>query len=224
MRLALLLSSVVVLSLTACHRQEKKGSSFADTFADPAPPGQEEKWEAPEPEEAAPAPEPPPPPTPTSPPPTTALGFTFGATKADTMRACTKKGTWSRSGESYSCSRAPDGSLSGKPLLAFCGDALCAIGIAVTPKENDWNTWNTQYTALKQSLVEKHGAPTTATDDVAAECQNEEFVTCLKDGKANAEAIWLWKEGHRVSIRMSQKQSSDGPPAIRFVSMVEASE
>jgi hypothetical protein len=224
MRPVVLLLSLSLLALSACHRQQHKDESFAETFAEPAPPGQEEKWVEPEPTEAPPAPKPPPPPVPTSPPPTANLGFTFGATKADTMRACTRQGAWGHKGESYTCSRVPDGSVAGKPLLAFCNDALCAVGVAEIPKESDWNTWSARYAELKQALVDKHGPATSESDTVPEDCQNEQFVECLKEGKASAEAVWIWKEGHRVSIRMSAKQSAEGPPAIRLVSMKQAPE
>lgn len=191
-------------------------------FSAPAPPGEEEKWEEPK-AEAQPKAEPPPPPVPTSPPPVEELGFAFGKTKTQTMGACTKRGTWSKRDGNYHCSKAPEGAqFPGKPVLSFCGDALCAIGLVVVVDGNDYASWNARFMEMKQALVDKHGPPTVDTQNVGAECQNEEFVKCLDEGKASAEATWSWKEGHRLSLTMSKKKSGEGPSAIRFVSIVGA--
>jgi len=217
---ALLLAAFV---FPACRRKPAKAPSAAEAFTAPPPPGEEEKWTEPEPEKEAPPPEPPPPPEPTSPPPEHALGFTFGETKTQTMRHCTKRGTWGKKQGNYYCSRAVDGAeFPGKPILSFCGDdpTLCAVGVAIEVDTSDWAAWSARFEEMKQALVTAHGAPTVDTQTVDEACKGDEFVKCLDDGTASLEATWKWKQGHRVSLTMSKKKSGDGPSAIRFVSIV----
>ena len=132
MRGVYLLLPLLLVPSAACHRKPAKNQSGLDEFTTPAPPGQEEKWVEPEPEDTPKPTPPPPPPEPTSAPPTDGLGFTLGHSKNDTMRKCSKRGTWGKRGESYTCSRGVDGAaIDGKPVLSFCGDSLCAVGVAV---------------------------------------------------------------------------------------------
>ena len=44
-------------------------------------------------------------------------------------------------------------------------------------------------------------------------------IISMDDGKASMEASWEWKEGHKVTLKMSKKQSGDGPSAIRYVAV-----
>ena len=174
-------------------------------------------------EEDAGPPAPPPPPKPTSPPPTAEGGFEFGLPRKKAFAACTTKHVWKRHGEHWSCTKPlEDMGFGTSPVLNFCDDVLCGVGMVVTVAESDWESWNKAFSAIRSRLVERHGQPTTSEEQIPPECRNEQFVECLKAGKASAEATWKWDEGHVVSIRMSKKKSGEGPAAIRFVSIRRA--
>ncbi|MBK9001673.1 MAG: hypothetical protein IPM35_38620 [Myxococcales bacterium] len=222
MRRAILSTFIVLTVFPACYRKAKQQEQSAvEEFTAPAPPGQEEKWVAPEPKEEPKPEPPPPPPEPTSPPPEEGLGYNFGQDKNATMLKCTKRGTWGKRGGAYTCSRPVDGAaIPGKPVLSFCDEKLCAVGVAVVVETPDHAAWSARFEEMKAALVAKHGAPTVDAITVPDTCKNETFVKCLDDGSANAEATWNWKDGHRVTLTMSKKKSDDGPSAIRFVSIV----
>jgi len=221
MRSVIVVMSLLVAATPACRRRPPQQQNAAAAFTAPAPPGEEEKWTEPEPKDEPPPP-PPPPPEPTSPPPEDALGFTFGQTKTEAMRRCSRRGNWSKRDGNYHCSRPLEGvSVSGKPVLSFCnGDELCAVGTVLVVETSDWAAWSARFEELKQALVALHGAPTVDTLNVGDECKNESFLKCLDEGTASAEATWKWKAGHRVSLTMSKKKSGEGPSAIRLVSVV----
>ncbi|MCK6532202.1 MAG: hypothetical protein L6Q84_04445 [Polyangiaceae bacterium] len=220
MRGLFLILPILLVPLSACHKKPAKHQSSIDDFVAPAPPGKEEKWVEPEPEDT-PKPAPPPaPPEPTSPPPKEGLGFTFGQPVKDSKKLCSKNGTWSKKAERYTCSRAVEGaSIPGKPMLSFCGDALCAVGVAVTVEGSEYTAWNARFEELKKALVTLHGPPTVDTQKIPDECKNETFTTCLDSSMAEFEATWVWKTGHKVSLTMRKKKADDGPSAIRFVSI-----
>ena len=221
-RAVLAIGSILVLQ-AACHPKPPKQKSGADDFTAPAPAGKEEKWTEPEEDEAPkPKPKPPPPLEPTSPPPAAGLGFEFGLAKDDAVRKCSKRGTWSKRGGSYTCSRPLEGaSFPGKPVLSFCDqDKLCAVGVAIVVEGSDYAAWGARFEEMKQALVALHGPPTVETQNVADTCKNEGFVKCLDGGTASAEVTWKWKTGHRVTLSMKKKKGDDGPSAIRFVSIV----
>ncbi len=135
------------------------------------------------------------------------------------MNACTVKGTWRRVKPNFACTKpVEDTGFGGSPVLSFCDDKLCAIGIAITPEATDFETWNQSFVKVRDVLVARHGEPTTSTETVPDECKNEKFVVCLESGTAEKELTWVW-DAHLVSLRMSKKKTSDGPPAIRLVSM-----
>jgi hypothetical protein len=205
-----------------CRRQNKDATAPAPDFT---PQEEEALWEEPkkEEEEKPAEPEAPPaPPKPTSPPPDGIAGFKFGQLKKDAQSACTLKGTWKRTKPNYTCSKpAEDPGLAGSPVISFCDDKVCAIGIAYTPDVPDFAAWDTAYTKMKDLLVQKHGEPTTNTDTVTDDCKNEKFVVCMESGTAEKEVSWQW-DNHVVTLRMSKKKTGDGPPAIRFVSMPKA--
>jgi hypothetical protein len=217
----------LVVLVSACRPPRAGQSSQVQDFDAPAPPGQEEKWTESEPEaEAKPEkpPEPPPPAAPTSPPPDSGLGFNFGMTKTKAVGVCSQRGTWSKHEGVYNCSKTPEGSFfEGKPVLIFCGDKLCAVGLATVVDAKDYPTWKARYDDMKQVLVGLHGPPTVETTNVDAKCQTDQFVQCMDDGTATVEATWNWKEGHRVSLTMGKKKSGEGPSAIRFTSMETSS-
>ena len=220
MRGVYLLLPLLLVPSAACHRKPAKNQSGLDEFTTPAPPGQEEKWVEPEPEDTPKPTPPPPPPEPTSAPPTDGLGFTLGHSKNDTMRKCSKGSTWGKRGESYTCSRGVDGAaIDGKPVLSFCGDSLCAVGVAVTVEGSEFAAWNARFDELKKALVALHGPATVDTQKIPDECKNETFTTCLDSGMAEFEATWVWKQGHKVSLTMKKKKTDDGPSAIRFVTI-----
>lgn len=221
MKRAILAVGLTLALYPACHpRKPKQQHDSVADFTAPAAPGKEEKWVEPEPESPKPAPKPAPPPEPTSPAPEEALGFKFGKNKSDASRRCSKLGTWSKRGQSYTCSKAIEGaSIPGKPLVSFCDDQLCAVGVAIKV-EGEYDAWSARFEELKQALVALHGPPTVDTLTVPDTCKKEGFVKCLEDGTASAEATWKWKDGHRVTLTMSKKKSAEGPPAIRFVSVV----
>ncbi|MBK8999985.1 MAG: hypothetical protein IPM35_30070 [Myxococcales bacterium] len=110
--------------------------------------------------------------------------------------------------------------MAGKPVLSFCDEKLCAVGVAVVVEGADFAAWNAKLEELKAALVALHGAPTVESSNLANTCKNDTLVTCLNDGSATAEVTWKWKQGHRVSLTMSRKTSREGPSAIRFVSIV----
>jgi hypothetical protein len=223
MRSVIVVMSLLIAMSPACRRRPPQQQNAAAAFTAPAQPGEEEKWTEPEPEdEPPPPPPPPPPPEPTSPPPEEALGFTFGQSRNQSMRKCSRQGAWGKRDGNYYCSRALDGaSVPGKPVLSFCeDDKLCAVGVVVVVDTSDWAAWNARFEELKQALVALHGAPTVDAVNVGEDCKNEGFVKCLDEGTASAEATWKWKQGHRVSLTMSKKKSGEGPSAIRLVSIV----
>lgn len=223
MRKTIVALTLLMVALPACRRNQHKQQNYADTFAAPPPPGAEEKWVVKEPEEPPPPAEPPAPPVPTSPPPTVDLGFAFGEPKETTQRACTKNGAWSKKAGVYSCSKSQDAEgFAGKPVFNFCDDKLCAVGLVVVVEEPDWHAWKQRFDEMKQVLVTRHGPPTTESQNVTPDCENESFIHCMSEGSAKVEAIWKWKEGHRVSLVMSKKQSGTGPAAIRYASVVNA--
>jgi len=210
---------VMAAALPGCRRQTNNVNA-PPSFT---PEEEEALWQEPKKPEPPPEPtEPPAPPKPTSPPPEGAAGFKFGQSKKDAMATCTLKGTWKRAKPNYSCSKpAEDAGLEGPPVLSFCDDKVCAIGIAYTPDVPEFPAWDVAYTKMKDLLVSKHGEPTTAVDTVTDDCKNEKFVVCMEAGSAEKEVTWLW-DNHFVSLRMSKKKTGDGPPAIRFVSIPKA--
>lgn len=220
MRKVILAFFVLLAAQAACARRPPKQQSAVEEFTAPAAPGKEEKWVEPEPaEEKKPEP-PPPPPEPTSPPPEDGLGYKFGATKNESMRKCSKKGTWSKKGGNYGCSRGLESAnIEGKPVLSFCDEKLCAVGTAIVVEGTDFAAWNARFEELKAELVKAHGPPTIESLNIGDECKSDKFVSCLDEGKASAEVTWKWKTGHRVSLTMAKKASGEGPSAIRFVSL-----
>lgn len=185
----------------------------------PAPKASEPEEEEEE-ADAEPAP-PPPPPAPaelSSPAPESEAGFRFGISRKDAFSLCTQSATWRRDGTNYACSKVVESpGFEGAPVLSFCSDKLCAIGIAVVPQAADFATWDQTFTQMRSALVAKHGEPTATTDEIPDDCKNDQFVACLTSGKAARELTWTWN-AHVVSLRMSKKKSGDGAPAIRFIS------
>ena len=223
MRKTFLVLSLALVAPIGCRPPAKPQPADNSAFNSPAPAGQEEKWTVPEPKEEPKPAEPPPPPEPTSPPPEAALGYTFGLNKQKTISACSQRGDWSKKGESYGCSKPLKEALfPGKPVLSFCDDKLCAVGVAVVVETPTYEAWNTRFEEMKKALVDLHGAPTVETTTVTDACKNDTFVKCMDDGTANTELTWKWKQGHRVSLTMGKKKSGEGPSAIRFVSIVES--
>jgi hypothetical protein len=68
-------------------------------------------------------------------------------------------------------------------------------------------------------LIGRYGAATKSDEQIPDDCKGESFVACLDAGKARAEDLWQWEAGHKVVLRMSQKSSGEGPPAIRLISL-----
>lgn len=208
--------AVSLLPLGACRRPPPRQPALEETAAPIVPP----KPPPEESEEEDKPPPPPPPPKPTSPPPTGDAGFTFGQARKDAYKACTKKATWKRYEEYWSCTKPlEDPGFEGTPVLGFCDDVLCAIGYSLVPEETLFETWNAAYTKIREVLVARHGAPTTQSEQLPDDCKNEGFVECLTSGKARAEASWIWDEGHKVTLSMGPKKSGEGPVAIRVVSV-----
>jgi hypothetical protein len=190
MRIVPLLVCLLV-ALPACRRQKPMTTGM------PAP---TPTRSAPEPEEDEPEPAPP------APPP------------APAMNLCSTKATWRREGTNYACTAVIESpGFDGTPVLSFCNDSLCAIGIAVTPSAPDWQTWDQSFTKMRDALIAKHGQPVTVADQIPDDCKNEKFQQCLEQGKAERELSWTW-DTHVTSLRMSRKKSGEGPAAIRFVS------
>ncbi len=217
MRLVLSLLVLIAL-LPACRRRQPPHQAGLE----PAPVVTTEPEKAePEPEEpkqepAAPAPAPA---APTSPPPASEAGFSFGMAKRDAMNRCSVKGVWRRDGQNYACTLAPeDPGFEGSPVVSFCNDVVCAVGIAVTPSATDFATWDQTFGKMQAALVARHGEPTSKNDQIPDDCKNDSFVACLDDGRALRELSWQW-DTHVVTLRMSKRKSGDGPSAIRFVSM-----
>ncbi|MBX3130707.1 MAG: hypothetical protein KF718_28575 [Polyangiaceae bacterium] len=190
----------------------------------PAPLPHKPLFDEPEPEpEAEPAPSkpetPPPPPTPTSPPPDAEAGFAFGLPRREAMNLCTKKFVWRRHGEHHACTKpVQDPGLPGSPVLSFCGDTLCAVGVAHTPTSRAWTAWSEPFEAMRARLIERHGEPTSVTDELAEDCKSERLVECLESKTTKRELIWKW-DSHVIRLTMGLKTSGEGPAAIRFVSM-----
>ena len=219
--LAISLPLLLVLTLPACRR--RLPPNHAGTAAMPAPTSAPEpEPDETEPEEEKKPPPPPPPPKPASPPPSGEAGFAFGLSRKDAMNVCTTKAVWRREGQNYACTDAvEDPGFGGSPVLSFCDDRLCAIGVAIAPEATDWITWDQAFTKMRSVLVTRHGEPTTTNEQIPDDCKNAQFVSCLDSGRAQKELTWKW-DGHVVILRMSKKRSSDGPSAIRFVSMPRA--
>ncbi len=189
----------------------------------PMPTATAEKEPEPEPEEEEKKPPPPPPAPkgPTSPAPDNALGFAFGEPHKEVMAACTGSGkTWHKHAPTYSCSSALEGAaFDGEAVLNFCKFRLCGVGMVVVVEGKDYAAWSARYAKMRDTLVEKFGPPTEEQTNVPKDCQNDGFVACMDDGRASVEATWEWKEGHKVSLKMSKKQSGEGPSAIRYVAV-----
>ncbi len=218
--------AVAVMVAPACRPPARAPTSSVAEFTAPAAPGKEEKWAEPEPkkEEEKPKPaEPPPSPDPTSPPPDGGLGYTFGESKNKAVGICSQRGAWSKKGNTYVCSKPTEGAIfTGKPVLSFCDEKLCAVGVAVVVETGDYEAWKKRWDEMKKILVDLHGPPGVDVTNIDEKCQNEGFSKCLDDGTASAEATWHWKEGHRVSLTMGKKKSGEGPSAIRFAAIVES--
>jgi hypothetical protein len=138
------------------------------------------------------------------------------------MAACTTRAVWRRVGTNYACTEPlEDTGFPGSPVLSFCDDRVCAIGIAVTPPASDFQSWNAAFTQLRAVLVARHGEPTSMDEQIPEECKGDKFVGCLDAGTAKRELTWKW-DVHVVTLRMSKKQSG-GPSAIRYVSMLRPS-
>jgi hypothetical protein len=219
MRSWILLGGLVLVALPACRRPPPMATSTPPPPAKTSEPEAEEEQQT---EEPAPAP-PPPPTKPTSPAPAGEAGFQFGLSRKESFSLCTSKATWRRDGQNYACSAVVESpGFDGAPVLSFCSDKLCAIGIAVTPAAPDYQTWDQTFIKMRDALVAKHGEPTTLSDKIPDDCRNEKFQECLTSGKAERELTWTW-DAHVVSLRMSKKKSGDGSPAIRFISRQVAS-
>lgn len=213
----------ILALLPACRPRQRREPVM--TPQAPMPTATADKEVAQEPEEKEPEkpkPEPPPKPTgPTSPAPTDALGFTFGEEHRAVMGECTGHGkTWHKHAPTYSCSEALEGAaFDGEAVLNFCKFRLCGVGMVVVVDGKGYAAWSERFQKMRQTLEEKFGPPSSEATNVPAECQNDGFVTCMDDGKASMEASWEWKEGHKVTLKMSKKQSGDGPSAIRYVAV-----
>lgn len=209
--------ALVAGALPACRRPPPPSAQPAFTPA-PAPRTAEEPEAEPEPAEPAP----PPPAKPSSPPPAGEAGFRFGLTRKEAMNACSTRAVWRREGTNYACTEAlEDPGIAGSPVLSFCDDQLCAIGVAHVPEAGDWASWNQAFEKTREALVARHGAPTATSEQIPDDCKNDQFVQCLDAGRAHKEVSWQW-DRHLVSLRMSKKKSGDGPSAIRFVSIPKA--
>lgn len=185
---------------------------------------EEALWDEPKKKEEPPPPaEPTGPVKPTSPPPDGVGGFKFGQPRKEAQAMCTAaKGKWKKTKQTYTCSKSPeDAGMDGGPVLSFCEEKLCAIGIAFTPDVPGFPAWDEIFTKVKTQLVAKHGEPTVSTDTVTEECKDDKFVVCMEANGVEKEATWQW-DNHTVSLRMSKKKVGDGPPAIRFTSVPKA--
>lgn len=171
-----------------------------------------------------PKPKPPPPAAPTGPtsaPPDNALGFPFGEEHRNVMSTCTGGGgSWHKHAPTYSCSKALEGAVfDGEAVLNFCKFRLCGVGMVVTLEAKDRASWTDRFAKMRQSLEGKFGPPSAETAAVPTECEGESFMSCLDDGRASMEVRWEWQTGHKVTLKMSRKQSGDGPSAIRYVAV-----
>ncbi len=201
-----------LVSLAACRRPPPP--PVYQPLRDPNPAEVEEDEEPP-----APKPAPPPPPAkPTSAPPSAEAGFAFGLSRRDAMNLCSTRGVWRRVGENYSCTKPlEDAGLPGGPVLSFCNDAMCAIGIAYTPEGTDYGVWSEAFSKMREVLVARHGEPTEVEEQVPDECKTERIVECLEAGRASQQLLWRWDD-HVVRLTLSKKRAGEGPAAIRFVS------
>jgi hypothetical protein len=210
----------IVVTFPGCRKAAKPAEGPQD-FSEKE---EEALWEEPKKKEEPPPPaEPAGPVKPTSPPPDGIGGFKFGQARKEAQAMCTAaKGKWKKTKQTYTCSKAPeDAGLEGAPVLSFCEEKLCAIGIAYTPDVPEFPAWDAIYTKVKDSLVSKHGEPTVNSDTVTEECKNEKFVVCMEVNGVEKEVSWQW-DTHTVSLRMSKKKVGDGPPAIRLTSVPKA--
>jgi hypothetical protein len=215
MRLAIAIASLLLAALPACRRPPPMATGAPMPAPKSSEPEESEEDEEPEP---APPPPPSPPAKLTSPPPTSEAGFPFGISRKDAFSLCTQSATWRRDGTNYACSKVVESpGFEGAPVLSFCNDKLCALGIAVAPEAADYASWDQAFTQMRAALVAKHGEPTATTDNIPDDCKNDQFMQCLTSGKAERELTWTW-DSHVVSLRMSKKKSGDGAPAIRFIS------
>lgn len=208
---------LVVVGLPGCRPKQKPAEGPQQFSAAE----EEALWEEPKKKEEPPPPEEPKgPPKPTSPAPDGIGGFKFGQVRKEAQAMCTAaKGKWKKTKQTYTCSKSPEeAGIEGSPVLSFCEDKLCAIGIAFTPDVPEFPAWEAIFVKVKDGLVAKHGEPTIANDTVTEECKNEKFVVCMEVNGVEKEATWQW-DNHTVSLRMSKKKVGDGPPAIRLTSV-----
>lgn len=216
------------LAFAACRRPQPAGGPVQVppglSLDEPESPPAEDDDDSDQAVTTKPPPAPPKPSAPTVPPPTKMAGFNFGQSRADAWQACSKKGTWKRYGEHWLCTKPlVDPGFQGSPVLSFCDDKVCAIGFAIVPDSADYKTWSATFEKIRQILIGRYGAATKSEEQIPDDCKGENFVDCLDAGKARAESLWQWTAGHKVVLRMSQKSSGEGPPAIRLVSLPTAS-
>jgi hypothetical protein len=207
-----LVCALMLAALPGCRPRQAPSWSPAWT---PAQKAEEEEESEPEP------PPPPPPPEatkPTSPPPRAEAGFVFGQTRKQAMSSCTTRAVWRRVDGNYACTEPVESpGFEGSPVLSFCDDSLCAVGIAVTPPTTDFQSWDAAFARMRAVLVQRHGEPTRSDEQIPDECKSDKLVECLDSGAAKRELSWQW-DAHVVLLRMSRKHGG-GPSAIRFVSM-----
>jgi hypothetical protein len=214
----LVFCALMVAALPACRpRKQSSAPAWTPPRATAEPEEEEEEAEARPP----PSPAPPVETVPTSQPPVGEAGFVFGQTRKQAMAACTTRAVWRRVGSNYACTEPiEDPGFEGSPVVSFCDDRVCAVGIALTPATSDFRSWDAAFANVRGVLVSRHGEPTTTDEQIPEACKNDGFVACLDGGTAKRELSWKW-DVHVVVLRMSKKQDG-GPSAIRFVSMLKS--
>ena len=134
-------------------------------------------------------------------PPVGAVGFTLGASAADSEQVCTGAGLqWKKGKEVFHCSGLPKAAgFGGRAQLTFCADKLCKLTLLA---DSGATTVRDDYARLRAALTGKYGAPTEAVDLVPSECEDR-IADCLDDAEAAVSAQWLWPNGTYLMVEIT---------------------
>ena len=105
---------------------------------------------------------------------------------------------WSATASGWECSGTPAAvGFDSKVALQFCGQKLCQLHViaGTTPT----SSVRERFDKWRGKLDEKYGTPTRSEIQVPDECA-QDFVGCIKTGRAVAKVEWRWHGGRSILL------------------------
>ncbi len=150
------------------------------------------------------------------PAPKGAAGFEFGATLADTEKACTganHQWTPGTKENSFVCSGTiSEMEFQASAQLDFRSNKLTAATLLIQPSEDTAAAFD----KLKKALRGKYGEPRKTKGKVPPEC-SDHVSECLNDGRMTALLGWSWKSGETIVLFVGPPEGEKAPSvSVRY--------